>query len=173
MTFSWSHCCFLSLPFMVSEIIHREDECCTSRANKILIKRYLWTEEGHAVKCQISWNLKKKHLSRHNRLNYGSIIVQPNQCAIPHSTSCIYSIVIYASMLVYPHVNQLCGGCLQGFMVKSSCGFDKGFRAALILQLSKQHQKRRHTGSPGRVCCYVSSGPFWSKHPWCNTDDWC
>lgn len=59
MTFSWSHCCFLSLPFMVSEIIHREDECCTSRANKILIKRYLWTEEGHAVKCHISWNLKK------------------------------------------------------------------------------------------------------------------
>lgn len=69
-------------------------------------------------------------------------------------------------VLVCRHVSQLLGGRLQGFMDKSSCGFDKGFRAALILQLSKQHKKRRHTGSLGRVCCYVSSGPFWSKHPW-------
>lgn len=50
-------------------------------------------------------------------------------------------------MLVGRHVNQLYGGRLRGFMVKSSCGFDK--RALLILQLSKQHRRRRHAGFLG------------------------
>lgn len=40
-------------------------------------------------------------------------------------------------MPVDKHVDQLNGGRLRGFMVKSSCVLDEGFRA-LILQPSRQ-----------------------------------
>lgn len=42
--------------------------------------------------------------------------------------------------LVCRHVNQLLGGRLQGFMDKSTCGFDKGFRAALTTLQTTQEE---------------------------------
>lgn len=135
---------------------------------KWLLKRYLWAEEGHAVKCHNSWKLKKTQpliLTQQTELWFNNCSAQSMRNTTVHFPHLWHCNICY-KVLVCRHVKQLLGGCLQGFMDKSSCGFDKGFRAALILQPSKQHKKRRHTGSLGRVCCYVSSGPFWSKHPW-------
>lgn len=45
-------------------------------------------------------------------------------------------------------------------MVKSSCGFDKGFRAVLILQLSKQHRKRCMQAFWGTCFVMLTQGQF-------------
>ena len=43
-----------------------------------------------------TWKERINHFPRRNRPNYGSILVQLNQCVIPKSTSSFYDIVIEA-----------------------------------------------------------------------------